>query len=69
MQKHFFGAPPPGARGRDQKLNISLNFNYKVNFKDFYPTLYVFSQIKDIKHITRDFHSVAWVMPQGWDLG
>ena len=28
------------------------------------------SQIKDIKHIERDFHSVALViMPQGWDKG
>ena len=25
--------------------------------------------MKDIKHIRRDFHSVAWVMPQGLDLG
>ena len=25
--------------------------------------------MKDIKHIRRDFHSVALVMPQGWDLG
>ena len=24
--------------------------------------------MKDIKHIRRDFHSVAWVMPQGSDL-
>ena len=23
----------------------------------------------DTKHIRRDFHSVAWVMPQGWDFG
>ena len=29
----------------------------------------VFSQMKDIKHIRRDFHLVAWVMPQGSDLG
>ena len=29
----------------------------------------VFSQIKDIKHIERDFHSVALFMPKGWDLG
>ena len=29
----------------------------------------VFSQMKDIKHIRRDFHSVTWVMPQGSDLG
>ena len=25
--------------------------------------------MKDTKHIRRDFHSVAWVMPQGWDWG
>ena len=25
--------------------------------------------MKDIKHIGRDFHSVALVMPKGWDLG
>ena len=24
--------------------------------------------MKDIKHIRRDFHSLAWVMPQGLDL-
>ena len=29
----------------------------------------MFSQIKDTKHIRRDFHSVPWVMPQGWDFG
>ena len=23
---------------------------------------------KDIKHIDQNFLSVAWVMPQGWDL-
>ena len=60
-------APPPreGSKGL-----ISLNFNYKVICKDFlYQTLCVFSQIKDTKHIQRDFHSVAWVMPQGRDFG
>ena len=25
--------------------------------------------MKDTKHIRRDFYSVAWVMPHGWDLG
>ena len=25
--------------------------------------------MKDIKHIRRDFYSVPWVMPQGWDFG
>ena len=23
----------------------------------------------DTKHIRQDFHSVFWVMPQGWDFG
>ena len=47
-----------------------LNFNYKVNFKDFYTKLSVYTQqMKDTKHIRRDFHSVAWVMPQGLDFG
>ena len=25
--------------------------------------------MKDTIHIRRDFYSVAWVMPQGWDFG
>ena len=54
--------PRPLALGRGQ---ISLNFNYKVSFKGLYRTLCVFSQPKDIKHIKREFHSVAWVMSQG----
>ena len=26
-------------------------------------------QIKDRKHIEHNFHSVAWIVPHGWDLG
>ena len=26
-------------------------------------------QMKDTKHIRRDFYSVTLVMPQGWDFG
>ena len=48
----------------------SLNFGNHDNFKHFlYQTLCVFSQIEDRKHIEQNFHSVAGVMPQGWDLG
>ena len=25
--------------------------------------------MQDIKHVKQNLHSVAWVMPQGWDLG
>ena len=34
-----------------------------------YQTLCAFLQIKDRKHIEQNFHSVAGVMPQGWDFG
>ena len=52
------------------KGKLSLNFGYNVNFKDFlYQSLSVFSQMKDTEHIRQDFHSVTWVMLQGWDLG
>ena len=67
QQQIVFSLAPwgPGSKGQ-----ISFNFNYKVNFKDFFiPTLCVFSQMKDTKHIRRDFHSLAWVVPQGWDFG
>ena len=37
--------------------------------KIFYQTLSVFSQIKDTKHIRRDFYSVPWFMHQGRDFG
>ena len=63
----YFG-PSSGALRRGQ---ISLNFNYKVNFKVFlFQTLCVFSEIKDVKHIKRDFHSIAWVQGVGlWVAG
>ena len=65
-----FFCPAPWGPGEGSKGQISFNFNYKVNFKDFlYQTLCLFSQMKDKKHIRRDFNSVAWVMPQGSDLG
>ena len=44
--------------------------NMACNGKNFWvQTVCVFSQMKDTKHIRRDFHSVTWVMPQGWDFG
>ena len=59
--------PSPGDGSKGQ---VSFNFNYKVNLKDFlYQTLCVFSQMKDTKNVRQDFHSVAWVMPQRWDFG
>ena len=54
-------SPAPWSPGEGLEGQISFNFN----FKDFY----MFSQMKDTKHIGQDFHSVAWVMPKGWDFG
>ena len=69
----FFFGPTPWGPGEGPKGQISLNiikFQLLKQFQRFLnQTLCVFSQMKDIKHIRRDFHLAAWVMPQGWDLG
>ena len=52
-----------------KRSNI-VKFQLQSQFQRFpNQTLYVFSQIKDTKHIRRDFHSFAWVMHQRRDLG
>ena len=69
----FFFGPAPWGPGEGPKGQISLNiikFQLLSQFQRFFKqTLCVFSQMKDIKHIRRDFHLAAWVMPQGWDFG
>ena len=64
---NLFLAPPPGALGRGQKVKYHLISITKSISKIFIPTLFLFSQMKDTKYIRQDF--VAWVMPQGSDLG
>ena len=55
--------------GQGQRSNI-IKFQLPWLFQRFlYQILCVFPQMKDTKHIRRDFYSVAWVMPQGWDFG
>ena len=69
----FIFGPAPWGPGEGPKGQISLTiikFQLLSQFQRlFNQTLCVFSQMKDIKHIRRDFHLAAWVMPQGWDLG
>ena len=60
---------PPCALGKGQKVKYHLISITKSMAKIFIQTLCVFSQMKDTKHIRGDFHSVAWVMPQGFDFG
>ena len=68
----FFGlaswGPWEGPKG--QISLIIIKFQLQSQFQRFSnQTLCVFSQMKDIKHIRRDFHLATWVMPNGWDLG
>ena len=37
--------------------------------KIFIPNFVCLVQLKDTKHIRRDFYSVTLVMPTGWDFG
>ena len=68
----FFFGPAPWGPGEGPKGQISLNtikFQLLSQFQRFINhTLCVFSQMKDIKHIRRDFHLAAWVMLQGWGV-
>ena len=67
MQRHnFFGPHPLGPWKGAKRSNIEKSQS-QSQFQS--QTLCVFSQMKDIKHIRRYFHSVAWVIPQGSDLG
>ena len=69
----FFFGPAPWGPGEGSKGQISLNIikiQLQSQFQRFLnQTLCVFSEMKDIKHIRRDFNLAAWVMRQGWDLG
>ena len=51
------------------KGQISLNFDYHVNSKIFIPNFVCALHKKGRKHNEQNFHSVAGVMPQGWDFG
>ena len=68
----IFFCPVPWGTGEGRKGQISLKiikFQLQSQFQRFLnQTLCVFTEMKDIKHIRRDFYLAAWVMPQGWDL-
>ena len=73
VQQHYFFGPAPWGPEEGPKGQILINiikFQLQSQFQRFLnQTLCVFSQMKDIKHIRQDFHSLAWVMPQGSNLG
>ena len=65
----FWVPPPPGAFGRSQRSNIITSQLLKSILFFLNQTLCIFSQMKDIKHIRRDFHWATWVMPKDLGLG
>ena len=69
QQYNFFGPHPLGLWGGAKRSNIIKSHSQSQFPRFLNQTLCVLSQMKDIKHIRWDFHSVASVMPQGWDLG
>ena len=69
MQRHTFLGPHPLGSWEGAKRSNITKSQLQSQFQRFLnQTLCVFSQMKDIKHIRRDFHSIAWVMPQWTDL-
>ena len=69
-QRHIsFWPRPVGPLGGAKRSNI-IKFQLQSQFQRFLnQTFCVFSQMKDKKHIRRDFHCAVGVMPQGWVLG
>ena len=57
----------PRPMGRGQKVKYHLISITKSISKFFF--ILNFVCVNDTKHIKRDLHYVAWVMPQGWDIG
>ena len=70
MQGHtLLGLRPLGLWGGTKRSNIIKSQLQSQSQRFLKQTLYVFSQMKDIKHIRCDFYWTAQVMPQGWDFG
>ena len=67
VQRQVFFLPRPLGRGQKVKYHL-ISIAKPILKKILYQTLYVLLQMKDTRHIRRDFHSVAWVTPQGWDF-
>ena len=71
MQVKFSSYGQTGALGVRSKGQISLNFTTKSILSFLFQTLCAFLQIKDRKHIERNFQPVAGFMPRvgTWGAG
>ena len=65
----IFWVPAPWGLGEGPKGQISLNLNYKVNYKVFKPNFVYHLRNERLYYIRQDFHSAAWVMPRGGTWG
>ena len=59
----------PRPLGRDQKVKYYLISITKSISKIFKPNFVCVLTNERYKHIRQDFHSIAWFMPQGSNLG
>ena len=65
QQKKFW--PAPWGPGEESNGQISFNFNYKVNFKDFYTKLCVCTHKWKIQNISDGIFILSpWSCPRGW---
>ena len=65
----FFGPHPLGPWGGTKRSNINKT-ELQSQFQRFFnQTMCIFSKMKDILHIRRDFHSATSVMPRGGTWG
>ena len=66
---HFLGPHRLGPWGGAKRSNI-IKSELQSQFQRFLnQTLCIFSQMKDIYHISQDFDSATWVMPWGGTWG
>ena len=65
----FFWFPPPGALGGAKRSNIIKSQSQSQFPRFFKPNFVCLLTNERYKTIRRDFHSIASVMPHGWDLG
>ena len=65
----FFGPRPLGPWGGAKRSNIIKSVLQRQFQRFLNQTFRIFSHMKDIKHIRRDFHSGTWVMPRGGTWG
>ena len=52
-----------GLKVKYHKISVNMSI-----LKIFIPKYVCVLQMKDTKHLRWDFHSVTFVMPQGWDF-